>query len=79
MCNGCNNRSKLLFALCSLHCTAAVIVAASERFDKAGLLAAHLAALHNAFTLERGLLPGSPLPDSEAPPITLSPNRKNSS
>ncbi|XP_024369485.1 uncharacterized protein [Physcomitrium patens] len=44
-------------------------VAASERFDKAGLLAAHLAALHDAYMLERGLLPGSSLPDSEAPPI----------
>lgn len=44
-------------------------VHASEKFDKAGLLAAHLAALHDAYMLERGLLPGTSLPDSEAPPI----------
>ena len=44
-------------------------VAASEKFDKAGLVAAHLAALHDAYMLERGLLPGTSLPDSEAPPI----------
>ncbi|KAG0569456.1 hypothetical protein KC19_6G091500 [Ceratodon purpureus] len=44
-------------------------VQASEKFDKAGLLAAHLAALHDAYMLERGLLPGTSLPDSEAPPI----------
>lgn len=44
-------------------------VLASERFDKAGLLAAHLAALHDAYMLERGLLPGTSLPDNEAPPI----------
>lgn len=44
-------------------------VHASEKFDKAGLLAAHLAALHDAQMLERGLLPGTSLPDSEAPPI----------
>lgn len=49
--------------------TLAETVQASERFDKAGLLAAHLAALHDAHMLERGLLPGTSLPDSEAPPI----------
>jgi hypothetical protein len=49
--------------------TLAETVHASERFEKAGLLAAHLAALHDAHMLERGLLPGTSLPDSEAPPI----------
>ncbi|CAM6007029.1 unnamed protein product [Sphagnum balticum] len=44
-------------------------VHASESFEKLGLLAAHLAALHDAHMLERGLLPGTQLPDSEAPPI----------
>lgn len=42
-------------------------VQASENFDKAGLVAAHLASLHDAYMLERGLLPGTSLPDDEAP------------
>ncbi|KAG0585784.1 hypothetical protein KC19_2G038800 [Ceratodon purpureus] len=49
--------------------TLAETVHAAEKFDKTGLLAAHLAALHDAHMLERGLLPGTSLPDSEAPPI----------
>ncbi|CAM6026963.1 unnamed protein product [Sphagnum balticum] len=43
-------------------------VHASEHFEKSGLVAAHLAALHDAHMLELGLLPDSQLPDSEAPP-----------